>query len=1824
MILFITAGSLPSYSSAASVDNFLSGLTISGGTAVEDPFEIIASSYYADVVNEVSEITVTPTARHSGAKIKVNGAEVASDSASEAIALDVGVNTINILVTAEDERTQRTYTLTVTRAGLAGSDAKLSFLGVYTEDLRPFATGFHPSLPNFDIGSSVSISRLLVRPETSDSAATVTINGKPALKNKENPVDLHLGKNTITVTVTAQDGGTTRTYTVQYVRGATSDADLEAVMILDRETGRNPEDSTQFLTSVTSEVDSITVTPKPKGKLAAVKVNGITLPSGGASEPIALNFGSNTVSIDVISEDGTSQATYTLTVKKLYPRVFFFPQDGNPYWTVTDIIPGTKVSEPVITREGYGLLGWYTDQEYTEQWNFAADTVDMDVMLFAKWGKAYTVTFDAQGGSGSSANLSVVVQGPIRAPVPPVKAGFTFGGWYTDASTVTPWYFETDSVDGDMTLYAKWTAGESYSVIFDSQGGPSIAGLTGVSPGEKIRMPAPTRDGYRLAGWYREPGFATAWNTASDTVNADLTLYAKWDPLYTVTFDTREGSYIPPVVTTYGTIKPYSPSKSNYIFTGWYKDAELTSLWNFSSEPVSSNMTVYAGWFSAPGYTATFNTNGGNSLEPATLLYPGAKIPKPLDPWRSSEYVFDGWYKEPTFETLWNFAADTVNGDTTLYAKWKDSTHSVTFNTTGGYFEDGFPTRLINIARGTKVERPPNPVHRDEDVVFDGWYKEAALLTPWNFETDTVKGNTDLYAKWIRMFTVYFDLGDGSEVATQRVAAESKITKLADPVMENYTFKGWYVKDHGMWDFDSNTVEGNTVLYADWEYITYTLTFDYQDGGEPVVDTIYSGDTVYQPEDPDREGYTFQGWYADASYTKPWDFLNDTVTENVTLYAKWDPIMFTLTFDTQGGSPVDSQTVRYGKKGVEPPEPTKAGYRFDWWYSDQEFNLPWEPERGIYEDVTMYAKWMPIPAATYTVTYDSQGGSAVASLTGITSGATVTKPADPTRAGYTFSGWYKDEGYASAWNFMTDTVSTNTMLYAKWTSIPVSTYTVTFDSKDGSAVASAPGIVSGATVTKPADPTRAGYTFSGWYKDEGYASAWNFMTDTVSANTTLYAKWTSIPVSTYTVTFDSKEGSAVASATGIVSGATVTKPADPTRAGYTFSGWYKDEGYASAWNFSTDMVSANTSLYAKWTAVPVSTYTVTFDSKEGSAVASATGIVSGATVTKPADPTRAGYTFSGWYKDEGYASAWNFMTDTVSTNTTLYAKWTAVPVSTYTVTFDSKDGSAVASATGIVSGATVTKPADPTRAGYTFSGWYKDEGYATAWNFMTDTVSTNTTLYAKWTVVPVSTYTVTFDSKEGSAVASATGIVSGATVTKPTDPTRAGYTFSGWYKDEGYVSAWNFSTDTVSANTTLYAKWTAVPVSTYTVTFDSKEGSAVASATGIVSGATVTKPADPTRAGYTFSGWYKDEGYATAWNFITDTVSANTTLYAKWTEVPSGGGSSGGSSGGVSVPDNSPVISDDGELTLPVGRPGTVSSSDDEITIEIPADATDASLQVTVETLLDTNELLKHNEVLVSEIFEVLKNVPGTFKKNITLKLAFDPTKLSDGQRASIFYYDEEKKEWMEVGGIVSGEFITAEVNHFTKFAVLAVGEPAVEFIDIAGHWAEEAIRQGASQEITAGYPDGTFKPNLTVTRAQFAVMLMNAIKPAGATEELAFKDASQIPAWAKNAVAEAKQAGIITGYDDGTFRPNAEVTRVEMAAMIVKALDLTVEVNAATGFADNSEIPAWAKGAVAALTETGLMQGTGDNRFNSEAKASRAEAVTVLLRMLEQQKTKK
>ncbi|MNW54404.1 Endo-1,4-beta-xylanase A precursor [compost metagenome] len=180
--------------------------------------------------------------------------------------------------------------------------------------------------------------------------------------------------------------------------------------------------------------------------------------------------------------------------------------------------------------------------------------------------------------------------------------------------------------------------------------------------------------------------------------------------------------------------------------------------------------------------------------------------------------------------------------------------------------------------------------------------------------------------------------------------------------------------------------------------------------------------------------------------------------------------------------------------------------------------------------------------------------------------------------------------------------------------------------------------------------------------------------------------------------------------------------------------------------------------------------------------------------------------------------------------------------------------------------------------------------------------------------------------------------------------------------------------------------------------------------------------------------------------------------------------------------------------------------------------------------------------------------------------------------------------------------------------------EPAtgLDFSDISGHWAEARIQQALSSGIITGYPDGTFSPGKNVTRAEFSVMLMNALNSQKAGAELVFSDTTEIGSWAKWAVSQAVQEGILSGYPDDTFRPNANITRVEMAMMVANALKVPTTGNAATFFSDDKSIPVWAKTSVAALKELGLVEGMGNNNFIPKSPTTRAEAVVLLMNMLE------
>ena len=296
-------------------------------------------------------------------------------------------------------------------------------------------------------------------------------------------------------------------------------------------------------------------------------------------------------------------------------------------------------------------------------------------------------------------------------------------------------------------------------------------------------------------------------------------------------------------------------------------------------------------------------------------------------------------------------------------------------------------------------------------------------------------------------------------------------------------------------------------------------------------------------------------------------------------------------------------------------------------------------------------------------------------------------------------------------------------------------------------------------------------------------------------------------------------------------------------------------------------------------------YTVTFDAQGGSAVAPMTNVASGALVTEPEEPTWEGQTFEGWYKEAETTTPWNFAADTVTENITLYAKWSKIL--SYTVTFDSQGGSPVAPITGIVPGNATTEPENPTYENFIFKGWYREAECLSPWDFTQDTVNNNITLYAGWQPAVLTLYTVTFDSQGGSSVDPIQNVNAGSNILEPGAPKMEGFVFNGWHKEPECINPWDFDNHTVNEDTTLYAKWYAIPISeTYTVIFDSQGGSNVEAIKDISAGATINMPAEPVRTGYKFGGWFLEAETLIAWNFDADHVNGNMTLYAKWTADP--------------------------------------------------------------------------------------------------------------------------------------------------------------------------------------------------------------------------------------------------------------------------------------------------------------------------------------------------
>ena len=485
------------------------------------------------------------------------------------------------------------------------------------------------------------------------------------------------------------------------------------------------------------------------------------------------------------------------------------------------------------------------------------------------------------------------------------------------------------------------------------------------------------------------------------------------------------------------------------------------------------------------------------------------------------------------------------------------------------------------------------------------------------------------------------------------------------------------------------------------------------------------------------------------------------------------------------------------------------------------------------------------------------------------------------------------------------------------------------------------------------------------------------------------------------------------------------------------------------------------------------------------------------------------------------------------------------PVIKHNVTITTDDhGSASASPTVGAKGATIQLTAVPNE-GYRFNTWQVTSGDITITNNAFRMPDSDVSINA---IFEANTYNVTLNA-DGGTIAEEKNITNytygvGATLPTKDDMTREGYTFDGWYDNNGFSGS---SVTTISPTDTgaktFYAKWT---INSYSVTFNSNDGSDIDSQT-VDYGDIVAEPTAPTKNGYTFAGWYSDEGLVSAYDFST-TVTSDITLYAKWTKNSSGGS--------YTPPTYKPTInqSDEGG-TVSVDK--TNPKKGDTVTITVKPDS---GYQLDDLTVTDKNgkELKltdKGNGKYTFTMPASKVEINATFVKEV------ETSPFSDVS-TSAYYYEAVK--WAQekgiTGGIGNGLFGPNQPctrAQIVTFLWRAAGSPEPKsmssFSDVsADSYYAKAVAWAVENGITTGTGDGKFSPDATCTRAQSVTFLFRAIGKL-VDSKAEFSDVLTDSYYA-NAVAWAVENGVTNGIGDGLFGPDNSCTRAQIVTFLFRA----------------------------------------------------------------------
>ncbi len=1089
---------------------------------------------------------------------------------------------------------------------------------------------------------------------------------------------------------------------------------------------------------------------------------------------------------------------------------------------------GAEIEIPAAPEKtGYSFAGW--DEEIPAVMpdlgeNGASKT------FTASWTiNEYTITFDTLGGTEIPA-ITQEFGTDIVAPADPEKEGHTFAGWDMNIPSAMP--------GENITITAIWEANE-YDAVFDAGEGAFADGektkTAATKYGETPVAPAtPVKEGYIFKEWtpaLAPMGIEGASYTAvyyADVVNYTVNIY-------TMGTDGEYGDAVPEILEgTSDTAVAYSPEEKE----GFTVDAEKSVLEGVATADGSLVLSVY---YSRNQYDFTVNIDGEETTE---KVYFEATLSEPQTPVKEG-HIFSAWA---------GFVDKMPAENLTITAEWTKESFTFCFNTDGGN-EIGD----ITAEYGLEIEIPANP--EKEGHTFAGWDEEIPAVMPDLGENGASKTFT---ATWtVNEYTVTWIVDGNETVDTYEFNAEitapvpekegyvfagwDAIVPDTMPA-ENLVFNGSWVnatdtqyktliytmKTDGTYSAPSSTIktgetgasvtaeytvqegfflnaeksvtsgeikaDGSLVLKVYLDRKSITITLDTDGGNELSPVTGLYGAEIVIPENPEKEGYSFNGWE---------NYIGKFPAENTTFKALWTINSYTVTFKNIGleGNADLVVTYEYGAEIEIPEVKVNAGFTFLGW--DKEI-----PETMPAENIVITAR---MTLNNYNITFDANGGKVALDdgtmadkrVNSSTYLSTIKLPADPSKDGYVFAGW---EGYTKGMKVPASDLT----FVAKWVPATDTRYTVNIHTMgiDGNYVTET-SVLSGTTET---------VVYAQYTVQEGFfLNSKSVTSGTVKADSSLVLD-VYLDRKTVSVSFNSNGGNDVATITQLY-GTAITKPAAPEKEGYTFAGWDRE--------IPDFMPASDMTLTAKWT---LNSYSATFKADGGKfadgAEEKSVTVDFGAAVNAPAVPERAGYTFLGWSELPETMPA----KDVIVT-----AVWSA---NTYDAVFKANGGKfadgSVETRVATVFAEEIIAPANPERDGYVFDGWTPAVG--------TMNTAGGCTFEAQWKPASDTKYTVNIHTmgidgsyvKQTSTLEGTTGTVVNASYSIP-----EGFELS---KTQN-----NVTSGTIKADGTLVLD-VFLDRKLVTVTFDTNGGTYIAPVTQIY-GSKLNAPVSPVKKGYKFAGW---------------------------------------------------------------------------------------------------------------------------------------------------------------------------------------------------------------------------------------------------------------------------------------------------------------------------------------------------------------------------------